>query len=41
MKIYRVGFNSNTEGDWSFKYSTEDEIIQKYQENKVLTIFYE
>ena len=35
------GFSSNTEGDWSFKYSTEDEIIQKYQETKVLTIFYE
>lgn len=35
------GFSSNTEGDWSFKYSTEDEIIQKYQETKLLTIFYE
>ena len=35
------GFSSNTDGDWSFKYSTEDEIIQKYQETKVLTIFYE
>lgn len=35
------GFSSSTEGDWSFKYSTEDEIIQKYQETKVLTIFYE
>lgn len=39
--INNRGFSSNTEGDWSFKYSTEDEIIQKYQENKVLTIFYE
>jgi hypothetical protein len=35
------GFSSNAEGDWSFKYSTEDEIIQKYQETKVLKIFYE